>query len=110
MQRPRNLDVTGDRAALRRGVVAEVEGDLIDIAPAPALGRIVTLDDRVPGAVKVLGRVLLRRGIATTDMPAAAAKAQVNPGRAGLETFLAAEGARGHLPDRAQMRAVAHHA
>ena len=48
------------RPVLLGDAVAEVENDFIDIAPAPALGRIVAFDDRVAGAGKVvalLGRV-----------------------------------------------------
>jgi hypothetical protein len=41
------------------------------------------------GVVKVLGRVPARRGIATADMAAREAKAQVHPSLSGLEALLA---------------------
>src|SRR5258706_12659691 len=43
---------TGDRTSLRRLTIGQVEEDLIDVAPAPALGRIVAFDDRMLGGVK----------------------------------------------------------
>jgi hypothetical protein len=50
-------DVAGDRPHLGRGVVAQVEEDLVHVAPSPALRRIVALDDRVAGGVEMRGGV-----------------------------------------------------
>src|SRR5262249_45961686 len=86
-----NLDVARDRAALGRGVGAQIEHHVIDVAVAPAFRRIIALDDRVLGVVVVLGSVPVRRGVAAADMAAGAAEAQMHPGRADFQTFLAAE-------------------
>src|SRR6202008_4460209 len=85
--------------------VGEIEHHLVDIAPPPALRRIIALNDRVAGRVKMLGRVLVRRLVAASDMAARATDSQVQPDVAGLETFLAAERARGHVANGVEMRA-----
>jgi len=41
---------------------------IVDIAPAPTLRWIVTLDDRVSARLKMLGGVLAGRLVATTDV------------------------------------------
>src|ERR1700730_4348908 len=98
-----------DRPVVRRRAAGEVEHDLVDEAPAPALGRIIALDDRMLGGVEMLGRVLTGRLVATADMAARAADAQVEPGVAGLQAFLAAERARRHFANRSKMRAMFGH-
>src|SRR4051812_26040146 len=66
----RCLHPARDRPVLRRHVFAEVEKDLVDIAPAPAFGRIVALDDRVSAAVEMRGGVAVRAVVAAADMAA----------------------------------------
>src|ERR1700755_1899837 len=51
-------------SVMRRRAVAQVEHDLVDIAPAPALGRGVTFDDRVPCHREVPRRMRVRRLVA----------------------------------------------
>jgi hypothetical protein len=46
-----------------------LDEDLVDIAPAPPLRWIVTLDDRMSARPEVLGGVLAGRLVATTDVP-----------------------------------------
>jgi hypothetical protein len=41
---------------------------LVEIAPAPTLWWVVTLDDRVSARLKMLGDVLAGRLVATTDV------------------------------------------
>ena len=41
---------------------------LVDIAPAPTLWRVVTLDNRMSVGLKMLGGVLAGRLVATTDV------------------------------------------
>src|SRR5712692_2519262 len=53
--------------------------NLIDIAPAPVLPGLEGSDDGVPGGAEVLGRVLVRRRIATPDVAALAAEPQMDP-------------------------------
>ena len=48
------------RPVLLGDAVAEVENDFIDIAPAPALGRLVAFDDRVPGLMKMFCGMTMR--------------------------------------------------
>src|SRR5262249_57026136 len=86
--------VARDRAALRRRVVAEIERHLVDVAPPPALGRIVALDDRVMRLAIVRRGVTMRRVVAAADVAAAPAEPQMHPGRAPSEALLAAERAR----------------
>jgi hypothetical protein len=64
----RHSIVTRDRTALRRGTIAEIEHDLVDITPPPALGRIVEFDDWVARLVKMLGGVAVRRVVTAADM------------------------------------------
>jgi hypothetical protein len=52
----------------------QIDFDVIDIAPAPSLRRVVALNDRVTGRFKVLPGMTIGRVVAATDMPAAAAK------------------------------------
>ena len=93
-----------------RHVVGQVEHHLVDIAPAPAFRRIITLDDWMLRPVKMLGRVTVRRLVTASHVPAGAADPQMHPDVAGLEAFLAAERARRHIADRIKMRAGFIHA
>src|SRR5450432_4646841 len=95
---------------MRRLPLRQIEHHLVDIAPASALRRIVTLDDRVPGGVEMSGRVLVRRIVAAADMAAAAANPQMQPHAAALEAFLATECARRDVADASYVRAALGHA
>ncbi|HEV7997969.1 MAG TPA: hypothetical protein VGP52_17110 [Stellaceae bacterium] len=68
-----DLIVARDRTVVRRGVIAEVEHDLVDVTPSPAFGRVIAFDNRMARRVKVLGRVAVRRVVATADMAAGSA-------------------------------------
>jgi hypothetical protein len=57
---------------MRRLAVGQIERDLVNIAPAPAFGRIIALDDRVGGRVIMFGGVLVGRIVAAADMAAGA--------------------------------------
>ena len=95
---------------MRRRTIAEVEHYLVDITPPPAFGRIIAFDDRMTGLAIVLRCVPVRRIVATTDMAAGPAQAQMQPGRADFQTLLAAESAWRHIADRAGMGAfIGHH-
>ena len=63
----------------------------------------------MPGRVEMLGRVLVLRVIATADMPAGPAQAQMHPGIAHLQAFFAAVGVRPISLDEVQMGAAAGH-
>ena len=73
----------------------KIDFDVIDIAPAPALGRVVTLDDGMTACFKMSTGVTMGRLIAATDMPAMAAKSQMYPRRSDPQAFLATKRARG---------------
>jgi hypothetical protein len=61
------------------GQSCEIEFEFIDVAPAPVFTGFQGLDYGMLGRMKVLGCVLVLRRIATTDMSAAHAQAQMHP-------------------------------
>lgn len=71
--------VPGDRSEMRRRPVRKIKHGLVDVAPAPALWRIIRLDDGMSGRAKMLGRVPIGRFIAAADMPAPSADTQMHP-------------------------------
>src|SRR5258707_6217606 len=93
----------------RRRAVAQSEHDLVDIAPAPALGRVVTSDDRVPCLPEVPRRMPVRRLVAAPDMATGPTQAQMHPRRADLEALLAPERARRYVANGRLMRASVDH-
>ena len=78
------LIIARNRPVLRRGSIRKVEKNFVYITPAPVFRRIVALNDRVRGGVKMFGRMSVRRVIATADVTAGPANTQVNPGRTDL--------------------------
>jgi nicotinate dehydrogenase subunit B len=59
-----------DRAVVRGGAIAEIEQDLVDVTPPPALGRVIAFDNGMARLVKMFGGVPVRRIVATADMTA----------------------------------------
>ena len=49
-----------DRAVVRGGPIAEIEQDLVDVTPPPALGRVIAFDDWMARLVKVLAGMAVR--------------------------------------------------
>jgi hypothetical protein len=78
------LIIARNRPVLRRGSIRKVEKNFVYITPAPVFRRIVALNDRVRGGVKMFGCMSVRRVIATADVTAGPANTQVNPGRTDL--------------------------
>ena len=76
------LDVPGNRPTLRRGVVAELDEHLVDIAPPPTFGRVVAFYDRMRRYRKMGASMPMRRIVAATDVTAGSAETQMHPGRA----------------------------
>ena len=72
----------------------KLEHYLVDVTPTPVFTRLEGLDNRVVGRVEMLRRVLILRGVTTSDMPANQALAQVNPAIANFQTVLTAIRAR----------------
>jgi hypothetical protein len=95
----------GDGPVLGRGPVRKIKHDFVHVTPTPVFRRIVAFDDRMCGGAKMLGRMSVRRVVATADVTAGPADAQVNPGRTDLQTFLAAFRTRSDVADRIEMRA-----
>src|SRR5580658_980131 len=60
------------------------------IVPEPVLPRLEAADDRVTGRLRMRGRVLAQRIVATSDVPALRAPSEVEPPATGLETLHAA--------------------
>jgi hypothetical protein len=81
LHRRTRLIIARNRPVLRCGSIRKVEKNFVYITPAPVFRRIVALDDRVRGGVKMFGRMSVRRVIATADVTAGPANPQVNPGR-----------------------------
>ena len=90
------------------GHSGEIKFDLIDIAPAPVFTRLVRLHDGMLDCVKVFGRMLVLRGITTTDMATGQAQSQVNPGVPCLQAFFTSLRTRFHITDLVDMRAFVH--
>src|SRR4029077_9101373 len=67
--------------------------------PPPVLPGLERSDDRMVGGVKVLRGVAVLLVIATADVSARQAKAQVHPGVAHFQTLLAPVSRGGHLTD-----------
>src|SRR5918998_803830 len=88
------------------GPLAPLHDDLVHVAPDPVLPRLEGLHERVLRGVEVLGSVLVLGRFATSHVAADEALAQVHPAFAHLEALLAALGARGHILDLVQVRAL----
>src|SRR5258708_3962781 len=79
------------------GRAQRLEKLLVLEAPAPLFARLERARDRVPGAMKVPGGVLVRRLVAAAHVTTLQADAQVHPARADPQTVLAAQGAGLHI-------------
>ena len=77
--------------------------DLVHVTPAPIFARLERLDDGVLGAVKMFGGVTVGRAVATSDVAAREAEAQVDPSSADLQAIFTALGGRDDLLDLFQM-------
>src|SRR5262245_9540072 len=88
-------------AAARRPVLPL---HLVNVAVAPVLARLEGLDDRMPGCVEVLRGVLILARVPAADVSATAAKPQMYPRIACLQTLLAALRARRDIAYLVQVR------
>ena len=79
---------------------------LIDVAPDPVFARLQRLNQGMSGLVEMLGRVLARRSVAASHMPADQADAQVHPPTPCLQTLLAPLGVGRNVMDLIQMPAA----
>jgi hypothetical protein len=106
---PTNLKITWDWSILRCRIVSQVKEHFIHVTPAPAFGRIITLDDQVMCSMIMTGCMPTRRLIATTNLSTSPADSEMNPFATGFQTFLTAARTWNNLPDGAQMRAAFTH-
>jgi hypothetical protein len=83
--------------------------NLIHITPTPRFPRLERLDDRVSRLLKMFGGVLVLGGIAAADVAALQTDAQMNPGIAAFQAFLAAVRGGLHIPDLTNMCANGRH-
>ena len=65
------------------------EGHIINVAPTFLAALYAELDDWMTGLVKMLGGMLAGRGVATADVPADEAQAQVHPPTTRCQTDFA---------------------
>jgi len=87
----------------------KIEHHFIDVTPAPTFRRIVGLDDRVHGRVKMFCCVPVWRLIAATDMATGAADPQMQPGVTGFQAFLTPRRAWKNVADCWEMFAKYRH-
>jgi hypothetical protein len=81
-------------SVLGRCVIAQVDHNLVDEAPTPALRRIITFDHGVLRGVEMLGCVAMRGIIAAPDMAADPAETQMHPFGTHLQAFRATASTR----------------
>src|SRR5262249_31714157 len=92
----------------RRISKSRFHDDLVDEAPGPSLARLHRAHDRMFGRVEMLGRVLVLRRIATANVAAREAHAQMHPRIARLEALFAAAGVRLDVVDLVLVRTSFH--
>ena len=102
--------IAGDRRQMRRLPVRKIEQDFVDVTPAPPFRRIIALDNRVTGGVKMLGGVLVGRLVAAAHMAAGAADPQMQPAVTRFQALFAARSARNDVADASDMFAMGCHA
>ena len=104
-----NLNEPRNRSVLRRCVAVQIDLDLINIAPSPAFRRIVALNDRMSGSVKMLPRVLPGGVIATANVTALPTDPQMHPRASAFKALLAASCAGLDLNNAADVGTVGAH-
>ena len=81
------------------GQSGEFELEFVDIAPAPLLAGFQRFDNWMFRYMEMFCGVFVLRGIATTDVTATHAQAQVHPLIAGFQTFFASMCVWSHFLD-----------
>jgi hypothetical protein len=82
------------------------QNHLVDVAPSPVLAGLDRLHDGMLCAVKMFGGVLILGGIAAAHMAANQAQAEMDPGVAHFQAFLASGTAGRHFADFLDVRAT----
>src|SRR5215470_9169958 len=88
---------------------SKLHQDLIDEAPAPVLPGFERGNDRMLRRTEMLGRVLVLRFVAASDVSARPAQAQMRPAVSHGEAFLAARRVRRIGHDEVEVLAVRRH-
>jgi hypothetical protein len=83
-----------------------LEHDLVDVAPAPVFTRLEGLDNGMAGRMEMAGSVFVFRGVATANVPADKALAQVYPGIANFQAVLAAISTRRNFSNLVEVRTI----
>ena len=86
----------------------ELELEFVYIAPTPGLTWFQRLHDGMLCLVKMLGGMLVFRGIAAAHVAALQAKTQVHPSVSHFQAFLAALRAGSHFSNLIQVLAISH--
>src|SRR5205823_1898453 len=89
------VDLLPGRVVVAHGALTGAGGELLDeqlvgVAVAPLLARLVRADHRVVQLPKVLRRVAVRRVVAAADVAAGETEPQVDPDAAGGQALFAA--------------------
>jgi hypothetical protein len=87
----------------------QIDRDHIDITPTPTFRRIVALNDRMTGSVKMLPRVLSGGVITAANVTAVPTDPQMHPWASAFKTLLAASCAGLDLHDAAEVGTFAAH-
>src|SRR6266542_5990011 len=88
--------------------IAEVEHQVVLVAPAPLLAGLDRTHDRMLGVVEVLGGVRVLGVVATADVTALHAQPEVHPRVAHLQALLAAVGLAVDAMNMIEMTAPLH--
>ena len=104
------FDTTDTRTAGARGYDSAPDVDFIHVAPAPVLAGFDRLDQRMARHVEMLGGVFVFRRVATADVSACEAHAQVHPATADAQAVFASLAGRGDGVDLVEVRTGRGHA
>jgi hypothetical protein len=99
--------MTGNEDVVRNhSILSLFQNYLIHVAPAPVLAWLERLHDGMFCAVKVFCGVLVLGGIAAAYVAANQAEAEMHPGLAHFQAFLASVSAGSHFADFLYVRAT----
>jgi len=87
---------------------AKIQLEFVDETPAPSFAGLDGSHNGVLGRVEVLGGMFVLGGIATADVTATQAQAEVYPAVAHLQTLFTTPGMRFDLLDLIKVSALAH--
>jgi hypothetical protein len=83
--------------------IREIQHDFVHVAPAPILSGLEGSHDGVLSVMKVLGGMLVLRGVTAAYVAASEAQPKMHPGVAQFEALLTAAGAGAYVPNHSEM-------